>query len=832
MIRVLLILEPVIFRDDPTGLAAHFTWVECFRRATRAAGGTFALAANADVCDAWTAREPCCPEVSCFALNAFSVLAAFDFERARYAKAAFEDVQKANPLIDDLTEVRESFRPDLVVMTAENSFVRHAFRGTRMLFVEQSSLPRTGHPLRTALDPSGHQRSTVLETHADTIRRLPMREQTRVQVERLLRAVRRNVDAADLRSGAALEALKAVRGDRKVALLVTQPADAVTYEGAYHRVELENLLFSWAEALPPGWVGVPTYHVGQILAEPLEGALARSTARLCFLPRDLSQGLTETLLAEADGMITISSTSAMAALLFRKRVIVTGVSPFNAWCDRDPAAIGRAQTLSPAEATSLFCYLTNRNSYNHETLMHHPEKLAEVMRAVLHEPDAARWFLDPESWDRDKAMSLFQFRTCGLLEDSRNDCVRDELSRQLAAARAERDAIRGEWTSAVRQRDDLDARLATAVSERSSFEMEWGAAVADRDRQLGALSATRVERDDWQNRATLVVADRDRLVGELAMASLRGDVLARQCTEAVVECDTLRAGLSTVEADLATMQESVGRVAESRQALDRELGEARAEIARLDAGHAVTQQAWADERLAVAQQTDALRQELQALTAAHAAALSAIADHDGRWAQWQGLHARLRVALERTLPENPASVRVWDADAMAAGLHAMIEHTDALLSALRGDLERKTRENALQAVQSESYRQAMQISVQQLEAAAERRAADRRELDDVRAEWTSTIAAAGALARQLHESATERDFSRRRHVQREERMAEELGNRVALADDLERKLRTLGEQLRRCETDAASYKRDVAASTSWRVTAPLRWIKSGWITTR
>ena len=162
--------------------------------------------------------------------------------------------------------------------------------------------------------------------------------------------------------------------------------DYPTYEGSFETIEVERLLCSWAESLPPGWIGVPTYHEAYQLDAATEMTLARSCPRLRFLPRELSLGLSEPLLTCADGMITISSTTATTGLLLRKPTIVVGRSPYNAWCEKDPSRIADASPLGADEGACLLAFLCNRHSYLQDDLTAHPETFIRIADATIRLP--------------------------------------------------------------------------------------------------------------------------------------------------------------------------------------------------------------------------------------------------------------------------------------------------------------------------------------------------------------------------------------------------------------------------------------------------------------
>lgn len=408
MMRVLFFLEPVIFRQDPCMLTAHFLWVDCIKRAVDAAQGVFALVANAQTCEAWKEKNAH-NEASlvCFPLDAFAVLSSFRYKRAEYAHALYGLGNIHNNLTQMLRQIRNDFSPNLVVMSSQNAFANHVFSDIPIVSLEQALLPRFMQPVRTGFDCKGHQIRSILETHIREIKSFPITMRDREQLQILLEKIMRRSLLIDPRTESAQAALKKIKEEGPVALLATQPPDWVTYEGAYEAIEVENLLYSWAQQLPVGWIGVPTYHPGFRLSESLEQALQRSCLQLRFLPQQFSQGFTEPLLHQADGLITISSTCAITALLLQKPAIVTGRSFFNAWCASKPGDIANAKILTADEATSLFAFLCHRFSYLHNELMHNPLPLIRLMEQCIILENPEEWFLDISDWSVERAYSLF-----------------------------------------------------------------------------------------------------------------------------------------------------------------------------------------------------------------------------------------------------------------------------------------------------------------------------------------------------------------------------------------------------------------------------------------
>ncbi len=784
---LLVYLEPVIFRRDPVALRAHFMWVACFQRAAHAAGARFAIAANTDVCEAWAAQERAdLPPARRFGINAFAALAAHGFERARYARALFEQPDADDVLVTELRHVVEQFRPALVVMTAQSSIASRAFEGLRTLHIEQAPLPRLGHPLRTAIDPCGHQSGALLERFRARLGATRLSRRQQGQAARLLQKLQDAAPHAHPDAGPALAALAAIRREGPVALLATQPTDGVTFEGAYHPIELENLVYAWAEALPPGWIGVPTYHPGQRIEPALEQALGKACGRLRFLPGSLAQGLTEALLAEADGLVTISSTSAMTALLFGVPAIVTGRSPFAAWCAHDPGQLASATTLPPDQRVTLLAFLTHRFAYRHDELMAEPGALVSVLRELSQRDDPAEWMLDLSNWDATRAEALFELRGCGSATPWPG-CAHGALQSAVATLTAERDALqaqagvlREEARQLAQARDALVAdvealRLAATRSEAESR--------ATRDRELAL-------------QAELVSARAAARAQDLAQSALQQEnsALASSSDALAARAGRLEAELEAGRRALAAAQLDAGRLEQERAAL------------------AAARDAAMQRAAALVLELGDLRQQLQAEAEAGATVRRSLQQQEAAGEQFaqQLAAARLEITARQ--------------DAVAQ-LQASIERQASDTTRRRLELEEGLKDMA--AKLDESARREAHVAG---EASRERRralaaeealadaGAQTRRLSQAQAAETER---ADRLARQLLSVIDESNRLRRLLVQSVER---EAASRVTPPEGFVagESVVALQQALQECRRQFEEYRRAVLDSSSWRLTEPLR----------
>lgn len=381
-LRVLFFLEPVVY-VAPAFLACHLFWAEMFAQATEAGSGQFALTANREVVAAWKQDYSQFPNSATFPLDSGAPLQPFGGDRREYSKALYKNPLHDNPLTEELRKIRETYQPNLVVYTSQNSFAKTAFNGIPSLHIEQAPLPRLGHPARTSFDPLGHQVGSMLECYAEKIRQIPLSQKQEHQLDSLLLSLYRNFCTTLPECEKFSEFFASLKkSSQKIALLVTQPPEWVTYEGAFDSVCLETLILNWAQDLPEGWVAIPTYHAGYRLSEENESILAKCS-KIKLLPREWAQAKTEALLPYVDGIVTLSSTVAMSAVLLQKKVAVTGISPFRAWAAQSADQIENAPVFSRQKVLSTLAFLIGTYTWPDSMLKSDPEILKKIMHDAV-----------------------------------------------------------------------------------------------------------------------------------------------------------------------------------------------------------------------------------------------------------------------------------------------------------------------------------------------------------------------------------------------------------------------------------------------------------------
>ncbi|QIL69549.1 hypothetical protein G7048_03670 [Diaphorobacter sp. HDW4B] len=402
--KILMLLEPVGYREGPQFLTCHLFWADLIDAAVRCLGGILALASNNTICEHWQAVDATRP---CFAIDEDAVLADFGGDRHFYAKTLYRKSLHTNYLCRRLKEIKQTFEPDLVLMTSQNEFVRCVFAATPQLWLEQSPLPRLGQPFRTFFDPCGHQVGSMLETCKQDIISLALDPLRRSQMEASFERAMQFTQNVDPRADSARQELAELRVDHKVALLATQPSDWVTFEGAGGTTPLRELVLDWAHGLPPGWIGVPTLHPGDQAGLFLsELAPLKDPKLYCLSPTNI-MGLTDALIPKADGLVTLSSSCAMSALLLQKPVVVTGSSPFRTWGVESPAQIEQCAPLTDDQVVGLLAFLTNRYSFALDDMRNDPNMLGALFVETVNRNGAAHAYFDLSGWRIEKFNRLF-----------------------------------------------------------------------------------------------------------------------------------------------------------------------------------------------------------------------------------------------------------------------------------------------------------------------------------------------------------------------------------------------------------------------------------------
>lgn len=413
--NVLIYVEPAIFRGDPLFLAPHVqAWALPVLQIHHAVAGQWALASSPSLCALARSAQP---SLNTFPIPSWSILAASAYQRDRYAQALFER-ETARQAMDgfgplaalaaELQAINAAFQPDLVIATAQNSLLPLAFPQARCLWIEQPPLPRLQGRGRLCIDPCGHQLDSLLEHAAERIRSLPLDP---VHLDAAAALWQKMLAPQAPQQALAAQVRQAIRDGargRRVALLVLQPADWLSWEGCLGApITPEALLAQWAAALPEGWIGIPLYKTHARLPAALEATLAAAFPQLMPLPAELSGNVAELALSEADAVVVVSSSVAAHGLLAGKTVVVCGRTPLRAWAATSLQALASpVPSLSPSQRLALLAFLSHRYTLTLAEIADPAGPFPAHLRALAEAPDPADWLLDLSSWTPERLLRL------------------------------------------------------------------------------------------------------------------------------------------------------------------------------------------------------------------------------------------------------------------------------------------------------------------------------------------------------------------------------------------------------------------------------------------
>lgn len=405
--RILIYIGPVVFRGDPLFLAPHVQgWALPMLMAHQDVGIQWALASSGPLVELAQTQAP---DLLTFTIPSWKILKAADFRRDLYAVALFERrageqaIQGEGALAAlavELRTIQGAFEPNLVIATSQNSLLPLIFSKARCLWMEQGLFPRRKGRGRVYFDPCGHQIGSVLELAARQI--LGFKVNPAFQSS-ALELWQKMLDPGNAEKPAALSVqntIKSIAGDRRVALLVLQPHDWLTWEGCIGGpAPPEALLARWATALPEGWVGIPLYKSHARLSPALEASLACAYPKLLTLPAELSGNVAEWALPVADAVVTVSSSVAGHALIYGKQVVVCHRSPLRNLASTSIETLAcPSPSLTPEERLSLLVFLSHRYTLTLAEIADPKGTFPAHLRALLETPDPVEWLLDRSDW--------------------------------------------------------------------------------------------------------------------------------------------------------------------------------------------------------------------------------------------------------------------------------------------------------------------------------------------------------------------------------------------------------------------------------------------------
>lgn len=399
--KVLFYLEPAVYRGDPLFLSPHISWALRVLKSLNVESD-FGLVSSSELCDYFYRMSGI--KNNLFKINSWEIISPFNYQRNQYSSALYsvpESLQYKNLYILEriLKEVRNMYQPDIVICSSQNTVIESVFFDIATIYIERAPLPRLNQKASMVFDPSGHQVNSLLSTLTSQIFDAKLPDTEKNIIGTWWDAFSNFSDNKREHQKQVAQQLEYLSRGRKIVAFALQPPDWITFEGAYKQISVEALIASWARSLPVGWVGIPFFHPGSRFPENLVASLEDEFENIAFLPKNLSKGSLELALENIDGLITISSTTAMSAMLSGINTIVVGKSPFsNIISSSSPQHIAEVGPLSVRNRASLIAFLCNRYCRRLTEVFNPNGGIEEIVQAISSSESFENYYLDYSSW--------------------------------------------------------------------------------------------------------------------------------------------------------------------------------------------------------------------------------------------------------------------------------------------------------------------------------------------------------------------------------------------------------------------------------------------------
>lgn len=388
-LRVLIYIEPVSFRDNPTLLYPWVEWLSAMVNSQdkEALKLSYGLIGSKVICDLFREKSGTNLDEIYFCRQR-ELLASFNFNRGAYARDLFE-IDAApfenTGLIEFLQFVQYSYNPNIVISFTENKYLRNVFTEARFLFCELAPLPRlTAKRQFLFTDPIGHQSKSLISLAAkdDSLSVHDASGLMDVYTEYMFKQASEHPLISNISGW-----IKEYCGNSKIALIALQPSDWITYDGSYESIPMESILMRCLNELPSDWIAIPSYHPASKLSRATEESIAHEFCNVRFAPHELSFGLSELFLPYIDAVITVSSSVAVSALIMGKVVISLGTAPFKELCTRDIKGIASAIPLDAAARTRILALLSHNYCHSLPDVMNSKNFFGNFLRKYFDEPN-------------------------------------------------------------------------------------------------------------------------------------------------------------------------------------------------------------------------------------------------------------------------------------------------------------------------------------------------------------------------------------------------------------------------------------------------------------
>lgn len=416
--------------------------------------------------------------------------------------------------------------------------------------------------------------------------------------------------------------------------------------------------------------------------------------------------------------------------------------------------------------------------------------------------------------DREAKLSTLQ-EEHEKLDNRLNDAVtaRDNLAENRDTIRAERDALKTDLSQVQEERDSVRDALTKSMSEKASLEGSLTSIESERNKLKENLTkevqALKSERAAFEKQASELTTERDSLLNKRESLVFENATLRESRNEVAEARDALRAQLADAKSRLENAEEANSSLERENKVLDQERDSFRAahdqirqEKDKLEHKIARLQTSF-DQSV---QEQDRLSSQLATLSSAHDRLAQKRESLEGLKKEAE----RARDEVVQTLTETRSRLDTLSAEREAdqATLNTLQDELSQAQSALAQrshEAEQTHRElQAIKAEQSDRDRRfvEMKTSLTRKETALEQETNRIGQLKRDLSDKTNQIAILETSAKTQQREITQLTKILRDSEQAAQTEISELTSRGAYAE--------------------AAYE-SIRASTSWRITAPLRW---------
>lgn len=407
--NILIYVEPIVFRGDPFLLRPWVDWISSMLRSNAGPGvmRKFFVCSNPTLCDLFK-ELPAGIIESTFQCDPVKLLDHFGFHRDQYSSDLFDTMGRRPfrnlALLESLESIKLRVEPHVVITFSENRYLKKAFFNSKVIYCELAPIPRLGSAKYLFTDPRGHQANSMLNVAARVPSPVEPDDVNRIFAERIDQAAERHPLAVRVS-----EWVGSVREGFNVALMALQPSDWITFEGGYESIAVDSLVMRWSTELPAGWIGIPTYYGSARLSSDMEAQLQKSLGNIRFAPPDLCSGVSELFIPHIDAVVTISSTTAMCALLYGKSAVTLGRTSFSDLGDRRVSELDSAKPMSPGARASVLAFVTNRYCHDLEDFQFKEHYFGTFLDRFNAAEDPEAFFTDMSDWSLERASRVLRY---------------------------------------------------------------------------------------------------------------------------------------------------------------------------------------------------------------------------------------------------------------------------------------------------------------------------------------------------------------------------------------------------------------------------------------